>query len=241
MEVSATVLHEAFVGAFGPYLNEVAEQLGTDLPVDVVHDATAWLDHELRALLSQPFSQQRRSPLELVQEATHGPNEALAQAGVRAPLRDPVDVAAIPGDTYGLAPASSAALGEEAFHAHLAWGAEKAQALAPLVRSEGRTVLVVSGDLMDRSRFEDAINAAGLRLAVWGSELSAVPVVAFIDLTHPDVEEAIAAFASTSKVVAYGPHVDEEAFERAVRMGVKTVLPRSRLFKSISQYLPKII
>ncbi len=243
MDATASELHQAFVGAFGPYLNDVASELGTSLPADVVHEASMWFDRELRSLLELPFGEQRRSPLEIVQMATSGPNSALAGSGVRPPLRDPVTVAAVPGDTYGLAPASSAALGEEAFHAHLAWGVEKARALAPLVTGAGRTVVLVSGDLMDRSRFEDAINSAGLRLEMWGrdhdSELS--PVLAFVDLTHSDAEIAIKALKPIAKVVAYGPHVDEGAVERAFLLGADTVLPRSRLFRAISEFLPKIV
>ncbi|MDH3607080.1 MAG: hypothetical protein OER12_08785, partial [Acidimicrobiia bacterium] len=222
MDVSAAALHQAFVGAFGHYLNEVTGPLQGNLPREVIREATDWLARELASVLELPFAEQRRSPLEIVQEATAGPNQALAEAGVRPPLRDPVSVAALPGDTYGLAPASSSALGEEAFHAHLAWGVEKAQALAPLVSGEGRTVLLVSRDLIDRSRFEDAVNAAGLQLVVWGSDLPVAPVVAFVDLTHPEADEAIRSVVESVEVIAFGPHVDEPAFDRALLLGVKT-------------------
>jgi len=240
MDVSAAALHQAFVGAFAQYLNEVTDPLPDDLPPQIIQEATEWLERELARVLELPFAEQRRSPLEIVQEATAGPNQALADAGVRPPLRDPVSVAAMPGDTYGLAPASSSVLGEEAFHAHLAWGAEKARALAPLVSGEGRTVLLVSRDLIDRSRFEDAVNAAGLRLAMWGSDLPFPPVVAFVDLTHPEADEAIRSVVDSVEVVAFGPHVDEPAFDRAVLLGVQTVLPRSKLLKAIAEYLPRI-
>ena len=39
---------------------------------------------------------------------------------------------------------------------------------------------------------------------------------------------------------SHGPHVDEDAMARAAILGADTVLPRSRLFKSIGQYLPRI-
>lgn len=241
MNAFATALHQAFVGAFGPYLNEVAERLGTELKPQVVEEATGWLAFELKELLELPLVEQRRSPLELVQEATSGPNHALAEAGVRPPLRDPATAAAVPGDTYGFAPASSSALGEDAFDAHMAWGIEKAKALAPLVTGEGRTVLLVSGDLIDRSRIEDAVNGAGLKLALWGSDQAFSPVVAFVDLTHADADEAISALAETVKIVAYGPHVDEVAFDRARLLGVQTILPRSQFFKAVSEHLPKVL
>lgn len=242
MEESAALLHQAFVGAFGAYLNEVTGEMGVELPADVVRGAVDWLSDELEQLLELPFAEQRRSPLELVQQATEGPNAHLAQQGIRAPLRDPVAVAAVPGDTYGLAPASSAALGEAAFHAHLAWGAEKARAMAPLVRGEGRTVVLVSGDLMDRSRFEEAVSTSGLRLAMWPiDEKGSTPVVAFVDLTHPEAGKAIGELAGSTRVIAYGPHVDEEALARAAQSGATEVLPRSRVFKGIAGYLPKTV
>ena len=115
---------------------------------------------------------------------------------MKAPLRDPVSVAALPGDIYGIAPASSAALGESAFEAHLAWGIAKARVLAPLVSGRGRRVALLTGDLMDRSRFEAAVHDAGLQLESWIPEPDQRPVVAFVDLTHPDADRAIEALAS---------------------------------------------
>ena len=44
-------------------------------------------------------------------------------------VRDEVTVNALPGDRYGLAPASSRELGDEVWEAHLRWGAAKAAAL----------------------------------------------------------------------------------------------------------------
>lgn len=84
---------------------------------------------ELTALLARPFSQQPRGPLEVVQEAMRFPTSSLQQAGVPPADRDEVAVNALPGDVYDLAPASSRDLGEEAWVAHLRWGARKAQAL----------------------------------------------------------------------------------------------------------------
>ncbi len=188
-----------------------------------------------------PFRAQRRSPLELVQQALEGPTRALQQLGVRPVLRDPVAVAALPGDRYGIAPASSGVLGEEAFHAHLAWGAAKARALAPLVSGEGRRVVIVSGDLMDRSRFEDAVFAAGMMIERWDPEAPSQPVVAFVDLEHPAADGAIRGLADRRvRVVAYGPHVDEDAMVRAATLGAEVVLPRSKLFRAIGDYLPRL-
>lgn len=167
MDETGAVLHSAFVGAFRPYLKaKLAERGLPELPEPVFDEAVKTLDESLRSLLELPFPQQRRSPLEILQEALAGPTETLAASGARPVLRDPVAVAALPGDTFALAPASSAELGDEAFHAHLTWGAAKAAALAPLVGG-GRQVVLVSHDLMDRSRFEDATQSVGLEIVAW--------------------------------------------------------------------------
>lgn len=203
----------------------------------MLESAETWLATALEELLEQDYRDQRRSPLELLQEAVRGPTEWLASQGVRPPLRDPVAVAALPGDTYDLAPASSAALGDDAFHAHIAWGAAKAAALAPLVNRP--TVVVVSGNLMDRSRFEEAL-PEGLALRV----VAATPdlpeaVMAFVDATHPDADAVVRHYADSGvRVVAYGPHVETESLERLAALGADAVT-RSRLFKSLLAYLPQ--
>lgn len=242
MDAPGSALHSAFVGGFRPYLNAIFEERGLPvLPAGILDDSEEWLAGTLQALLELPFAEQHRSPLEIVQEAMMGVTEALATTGAPKVLRDPVTVAALPGDIYGIAPASSAALGEEAFEAHIAWGIEKAKALAPLVSGAGRGVAVVSGDLIDISRFEDAVNGAGMRMQTSTEEQDSKPVVAFVDLTHPTAEEAIRGFTDENvRVVAYGPHVDEDALARAALLGANVVLPRSRLFKSIAEYLPRI-
>ena len=242
MDAAASALHSAFVGAFSPYLKEILQQRGLPaISPDVVAMAEQWMSDELLDLLELPYGRQRRSPLEVVQEAMTGPTEALQAAGADPALRDPVSVAALPGDVYGIAPASSSVLGDEAFHAHLAWGVEKARALAPLV-SESLTVLVVSGELMDRSKFEDAVKGAGLELAIWGrSDDEVRPALAFVDLTHPDSDEAIAALVDDGvRVIAFGPHVDEDAMVRAAALGATEVLPRSRLLNRIGEFLPRL-
>ena len=242
MNDTSARLHAAFVGGFRPYLNASLEERGLpELDPAVLDEAEQWLDAALRELLELPYLDQRRSPLEIVQEAMAGPTSALEGLGARPVLRDPVATAALPGDVFSLAPASSAGLGDEAFQAHLAWGAAKAQALAPLVSGQGRRVVLLSGDLMDRSRFEDAVNAAGLRLVPWEAELGPRPVVGFVDLASDDSDEAIRGLSDQGvRVIAYGPHVDEDAMERAATLGAHTVVPRSRLFKQIGAYLPRL-
>ena len=78
MDATARALHAAFVGGFGPYLKAILDERGLpQLDDDTVRAATEWLDGELQTLLDQPFHLQRRSPLELVQQAVEGPTGAL--------------------------------------------------------------------------------------------------------------------------------------------------------------------
>lgn len=119
-------LLEALVSA---YPSHVASRVGDDAPAgleEAIEEGRVWLEGALIELLSRPFGEQRRGPLELFQEATRFPTEHLAAAGVAPASRDPVAVAAIPGDVYDLAPASSRELGEEVWQIHLMWGATKA-------------------------------------------------------------------------------------------------------------------
>lgn len=96
---------------------------------DALAEGEAWLRSTLTDLLILPFADQRRGPLEVFQEAMKFPTEILRRTGVEAPRRDPAAEAALPGDAYDLAPASSRDLGEEVWAIHLTWGAAKARAL----------------------------------------------------------------------------------------------------------------
>jgi hypothetical protein len=96
---------------------------------EALAEGEAWLRSTLTDLLILPFPDQRRGPLEVFQEAMKFPTDFLRQAGVETPRRDPAAEAALPGDSYDLAPASSRDLGEEVWAIHLTWGATKAKAL----------------------------------------------------------------------------------------------------------------
>ena len=246
MDEGARALHSAFVGAFPAYLKAILIERGLpELDDEAVLAARDWLAAQLEDLLAVPLIEQARSPLELFQEAMEGPNATLSEMGARPPLRDPIAVSALPGDTYGLAPASSSVLGEAAFEAHLAWGAAKAAAVGPVVSADQGLVVLVSRDLVDRSRFEDAANGAGLRLEVWASESDIRafrPAAAFVDLTHPAAGEVLAALVEQgTRVVAFGPHVDDDAFAQAAALGATKTISRSALFKSLGQHLPRSV
>lgn len=128
-EVSRRLL-AALVGVYGPF---VQSRLGDRRQVEGIEQAIEagreWLESALTQLLEKPFPSQSRGPLELFQEAMKYPTRALAEAGQEPVSRDDVAAAALPGDLYDLAPASTRDLGEEVWTMHLQWGAAKAAAM----------------------------------------------------------------------------------------------------------------
>lgn len=205
-----------------------------------ITDGRGWLEQNLTHLLAQPFVEQRRGPLEVFQEAMRFPTEALLEAGAEPAARDEAASRALPGDVFGLAPASSQELGEAAWRAHMAWGMRKAQVMTapPTPR-----LAYVGTNLMDRSKIEAAATSRGFELVAYRSveELTDPPGTVIIDLEFRHSDDAIrAAVNQGSTVVAYGPHVDDVAMVRARSLGATTVLPRSRFFHDIAQYFPTI-
>lgn len=212
--------YEAFLHSIDPSLSAGA-----------VAEATARLRSELGSLLELPANEQRRSPLEVVRMVTA---EVVEVAEPR--------------------PAGSDELGEAARAAHIAWGIAKAEAVAGVVPGAGETdrrarVVLVSGDLMDRTRIADVLDGAGLAMvparnpAAVADVLSAGrrPVAAFVDLTHGAADSAIRDLAAAGvRVVAYGPHVDDLAMVRAKALGASEAVPRSRFFRDPAAYLPRL-
>lgn len=235
MERLAAGLHRAFLDDFRPYLESLLVTRGWPFIPEAVEAAVARLDITLSELLARPFAEQRRGPLEVFQEAMEGPNQALAAAGVEAPGRDPAAVAALPGDVYDLAPASSQDLGEAAWSAHVAWGAAKAAAVRPVL-------LALASNLLDLDRIEGIAGSVGYRLArlpQGGAETSRQAVV---DLEHPDADRVIADLAAAGvKVFAFGPHVDDLAMVRARTLGADAVEPRSRFFNRLGPWLRPLV
>lgn len=246
MDEATTTLIAALVDGYRPYTTGRLAQRGWEVPDAALAEGEAWLRDELTALLQRPYPDQARGPLEVFQEALAFPTRELAGAGIEPPARDPAAVAALPGDVYGLAPASSAEIGEEAWAAHLAWGAAKAAALAPQVVGAVRppAVLLVARGLMDRSRIEAVVSQAGFRLLAWepGREWpQSRPACAFVDLEHSAADEALRRLARERvRTVAYGPHVDDDAMLRARRLGAADAIARSRFFRTVADYLPDL-
>ena len=237
MDATSAELCDAFLGAYGPFVEQRLDALGLPRVDDAVAEGHAWLAAALPGLLQQPYRDQRRSPLEVFQEALAVPNDALAALGIEPPERDDVAVAALPGDRYGLAPASSQELGEAAWRAHLSWGAAKAAAMRP-------SAVLVTRNLLDSSRIGGAADAAGYALVTMAGppEDPGRHAVGFVDLEHPDADEAVRRLANIcGRVVAFGPHVDDLAMTRARSLGADEAVPRSRFFGSLASWFPKMV
>jgi DNA-binding NarL/FixJ family response regulator len=97
-----------------------------------------------------------------------------------------------------------------------------------------RVVALVT-DMMDRSRIASAV--AGIEF-IDAPDAGGGADVVIIDLGRRGAEVTRArACAPGARIVAYGPHVDDEAFDRARRDGADLVLPRSRFFRDIRSAL----
>ena len=140
-------------------------------------------------------------------------------------------------DPVGLEPASAAEISPEALEASLEWGVGKVAALRrPLA-------VQVGSNLMDASRFEAAAESSSYRFERWADAGSdEIPAVAFVDLEEDGADDVIRALAGRgTKVVAYGPHVDDVALVRARSLGAAVAEPRSRTLRDPAAFLPPLV
>ncbi len=91
-------------------------------------------------------------------------------------------------------------------------------------------VAIISNDLMDRSRIDAAVRAAGGRV----TDLEIANVV-FVDLRAVSPRE-ITAHAEMATVVAYGPHVAVDVLAAAAAAGA-IAMPRSKFFAQLPELL----
>ena len=96
------------------------------------------------------------------------------------------------------------------------------------------SVLAFVDDLMDRSRISAAIpDVVFTRASDAGPDASVV----FIDLgRYGDAVDAIRQAHPEAQLVAFGSHVDRDAFAAARAVGADTVVARSEFFRDPSAY-----
>ena len=95
-------------------------------------------------------------------------------------------------------------------------------------------LVLLSKNLMDASQVLSAIPEAAVASSLYDDILAEADLI-LLDLTsgiHP--AEAV---ALGPPVVAYGPHVDQEALDAAVAAGCREALPRSRMFHRLPDLL----
>jgi len=234
---SATRLIEAVAVALPDHLKAKVAAAGG--PMDAVDIETVVDDAlvGLQALLVRRFDLQAETPMEVIRNAVAPLVAVLARSDAPDSTAGDEVGSIQPGVPYGLAPASPAELGDEVLAASLAWGIEKARALTrPLA-------IVVTANLMDSSRFEAAIESQGYRVDVQRTpDASGKPLVAFVDLDLGDSDDAIRALVAAGvRVVAYGPHVDDQALVRARTLGAMSAEPRSRVLRNPAEFLPRLV
>jgi len=94
------------------------------------------------------------------------------------------------------------------------------------------TIVAFVSDLMDRSKVQSAIAEATFArdpAAAAGAGIVIVDLARFADAVA-----AIRFAAPNARIVAFGPHVDDELLRRARDDGADAVLPRSQFFRDPS-------
>lgn len=98
-----------------------------------------------------------------------------------------------------------------------------------------RTVGILTRNLMDGSKLDAGFTSAGWSTVSLRDSTVLPDVDALVvDIEHPAAFEVLAASSSRITCLAYGPHVDTAAFERARRSGAHHTLPRSIVFRDTS-------
>lgn len=238
MDETAVRFRDALVAGFEPYVRaRVGAANVPDDALDAAIDAgRSILERDLGSLLTMTAASQTATPLQVFRAAL-GPVQPWLSPDV-APAGEGRDGPGEPLDRPPrIEPASAAEISPEALEASLAWGAAKAAALRrPLA-------VQVGSNLMDASRFEAAVESNGYRFERW-AELRGdeVPVVAFVDLEDDLSDDAIRTLSERgTRVVAYGPHVDDMALVRARSLGAAAAEPRSRTLRDPGAFLPPLI
>jgi len=90
-------------------------------------------------------------------------------------------------------------------------------------------VVALVSDLMDRSRVSGALPDV---VFASDADISSDADVVIIDLArHSESVAAVRASSPSARIVAFGPHVDEELLQRARADGATFVLARSQFFR----------
>ena len=97
-------------------------------------------------------------------------------------------------------------------------------------------LVVITNNLMDASRVQSVVPDAVVVRSLHDDALAGADVI-LLDLISGIDPADVAAIGPP--VVAYGPHVDSDALDAAIAAGCRDALPRSRLFRRLSDLLDR--
>jgi hypothetical protein len=251
---------KAFISAYPVFLKSRLDSAAPGMEIgDGVRQGAQWLEGELSQWAAQAAGEQRRGPLQIFQTAMAFPTAALQAAGVPPLERDVSAAQALPGDLYGLAPASSRDIGGDAWRAHIEWGIAKAKLIADVVPAgespsddastgPGASVALaaVTMSQADRAAIHLVASGRGLPVRHWrnpgaiaGGLEGEIPRWAVVDSDHGAADEAVRMLAAAGvKVAVYGPDPDDIAMARWLALGAATVVPHDRLVAMLESWLP---
>jgi len=243
-------LHAALVAAFSGYVTGVFAERGYPLDrpsVEAIEQAATVLDVELADEMELPFTDQKKSPLEIFRAALGLVAASLERRGVM-----PVGAGPRPrdDDPYGLVPGSSSVLGPEAHEAHVAWGVAKAAAFTgqATTKQVERSVVVVASDRGEREAIVVAIRERGLPCravrnpaGVAAAIEEGAALAAAVDLSHRSGREIISRLVTAGiSTVVYGDAVDDLVTTGLLAQGVHTVVERGRFISDPLEFLPTL-
>jgi len=250
MVPEAQRLHSTLVSAFPAYVTTVFTERGYPLnraTALAIEEATAFLDVELAVVLDQEYREQRRSPLELFRTALEILASTLVDSGVAPSTTEP---STAEGDTYGLAPGSSSALGPAAHEAHLAWGAAKASAFMSerSTTTNDPVVLLLAADREDRTMLVPLLGSPGVEClgarnpaAVAAAIEQQSVLIAFVDLAHRSARQVVTQLTGADiPTVVYGDGFDDFVETGLLAQGVRTVIRRDVFVADPARFLPRI-
>jgi hypothetical protein len=93
------------------------------------------------------------------------------------------------------------------------------------------TIVALVTDLMDRSRLVAAVDQPVTFVRTIDVERFGRADVVIVDLVRIGDVRSIRAAAPRARIVAFGPHVDDESLEAARAAGFDVVVPRSQFFR----------
>jgi hypothetical protein len=99
------------------------------------------------------------------------------------------------------------------------------------------TVVALVTDLMDRSRITAAIDDPITFVRRLDADILGAADVVLVDLMRLDDVAALRAAVPNGRIVAFGPHVDDESFDAARAAGIDVVVARSQFFRDPAGFL----